>query len=89
MFLWEFTGDSTFKRKVEIKYYALDEVLGLVGGNLSLLLALTSYFVGPYSLVEFIVENSSKKEEIEMQIGQAVKGPESETISKYEDALNL
>ena len=83
MFLWEFTGDTNFKRKVEISYYAFDEVLGLVGGNLSLLLALISYIVSPYSLVSFIVENSSKKEEIQMQIGQAVKGPHSVKIDKF------
>jgi len=47
--LWEFTADYTFKRKISIKYYALDELFGLVGGNLSLLLAIAAYFVLPYS----------------------------------------
>jgi len=66
LFLWEFTGDYTFKRKVEIKYYALDELLGFAGGNLSLLLVFASYFLTPYSLVNFVISNSSKKEEIEL-----------------------
>ena len=66
LFMWEFTGDYTFKRKVEIKYYALDEIFGLAGGNLSILLAFASYFVAPYSLVSFVIENSNKKEEIEL-----------------------
>ena len=49
LFIWEFTEDYNIKRKVEIKYYALDEILGLVGGNLSLVLAFFVYIVGPYS----------------------------------------
>jgi len=51
LFLWEFTGNYTFKRRVEIKYYALDELLGLVGGNLAILLAISAYFISPYSRV--------------------------------------
>jgi len=51
LFLWEFTGDYTFKRKVEIKYYALDEVFGLVGGNLSLVLAFVSFIMVPFSKI--------------------------------------
>ena len=64
LFLWEFTGDYTFKRKVEIKYYAFDEILGLIGGTLSIFLACANYFILPYSENRFIIEKSAKKEEI-------------------------
>jgi len=43
--------------------------LGFIGGNLSIVLSLTGFFVIPFGLIEFVIDKSSKKEEIEMQIG--------------------
>ena len=72
-----------------IKYYALDELFGLIGGNLSLLILGAGYLIQPYSIITFVADNSSKKEEIEMHIGQAVDGNDSETIKLFEDAIDL
>ena len=66
-----------------IKYYAFDELLGFLGGNLSLIILLAGYFITPYSLINFVVDNSSKKEEIEMHIGQAMEGITSESLEKF------
>jgi len=48
LMIWEFTSDYTFKRRVQVKYYAIDELLGLLGGNLSIYMAIGAYFIGPY-----------------------------------------
>ena len=69
LFLWEFTEDCTYKRKVDIKYYAFDEILQFIGGIFSSLMFFLSFIHSPYSKVKFIINNSSKKEEISMQIG--------------------
>jgi len=64
--LWEFKHDYTEAKRVEIKYYALDEILGFVGGNMNIVMCIVRMFMIPYSLNKFVVTNSSKKEEIEM-----------------------
>jgi len=64
--LWEFRPDIDEARKVEIKYYALDEIMGFVGGNMAIVILVLEYFLLPYSLNKFVINNSSKKEEIQM-----------------------
>lgn len=74
LFIWEFKKDQEFKRSVWIKYYAFDEIFGFLGGNYSLILLFMSYIFGPYADFEFITKNSTKKEELDMHIGQAMHG---------------
>jgi len=69
IFLWEFTVDPNNKKKVEIKYYALDEILGFIGGFFAMIMQASGFIMLPFALIEFVVHNSSKKEEIELQIG--------------------
>jgi len=40
LFLWEFKHDYNEARRVEIKYFALDEILGFVGGNMGIVIML-------------------------------------------------
>jgi len=56
---------------------------------LSLLIIVASYFLHPYSIIAFVADNSSKKEEIEMHIGQAVDGNTSNTIEEFQKAIDL
>jgi len=49
IFIWEFQVDITSKRQIEIRFYALDEIIGFVGGNLSIAILVFGYFVLPYS----------------------------------------
>ena len=66
LFVWEFKHDTMNKKVIEIKYYALDEIFGFIGGNLALLTSLVAIIINPFALVKFVILNSSKKEEIEM-----------------------
>ena len=51
-------------REIQIKYFALDELLGLLGGFFAIIVSVTSIIMSPISLIEFVINNSSKKEEI-------------------------
>jgi len=62
--IWEFKAALYAARKFEIKHYALDEIFGFVGGNIGILMLVFTYILEPYSLNRFVVNNSSKKEEI-------------------------
>jgi len=64
--IWEFHTDINVARKVEIKYYALDEIMGFVGGNMGIVILVCEIFLLPYSLNKFVINKSSKKEEIQM-----------------------
>jgi len=54
--------DYTSKSKIEIKYYAADEIFGFIGGNLQIVLMITGWLLNPYSKVRFVSKNSLKKE---------------------------
>ena len=71
IFLWEFKVDPHNKRRIEIKYYAMDEILGFIGGFFAIIMQVSGFLVLPFALIEFVVNNSSKKEEVELLIGQA------------------
>jgi len=62
--IWEFKAALYAARKYEIKHYAIDESSGLVGGNIGILMVIFTFLLEPYSLNRFVVNNSSKKEEI-------------------------
>ena len=51
LFVWEFRHDIVYKKIIEIKYFALDEILGFVGGNLSLLLSIVAVILNPFALM--------------------------------------
>jgi len=54
------------KRSIYIKYYAFDEIFGLIGGHLELTTMIIGIFIFPYSELVFVADNSSKKEEMEL-----------------------
>jgi len=56
--------DMRNHREIQIKYFALDELLGLLGGFFAIIVSVTSIIMSPISLIEFVINNSSKKEEI-------------------------
>ena len=56
---------------------------------MDLLLLLIGFFVKPYSSLIFTAENSSKKEEMQMQIGQSLEGRKSPTIESFKEAIEL
>ena len=66
IFVWEFKVDLHDKKIIEIKYYAADEILGFIGGFFGLVLSVAGVIMAPFALIEFTVNNSSKKEEIEL-----------------------
>ena len=72
IFVWEFNHDNVNKRILNVKYYALDEILGFIGGNLSIVITIAAVFMNPFSLIDFVIDNSSKKEEIKLQINQSI-----------------
>ena len=49
-----------------IKYYALDEILGFIGGFSSNIIQISGFIVLPFGLIEFVVNNSITKEKIAM-----------------------
>ena len=80
LFVWEFQHDIVNKKILQIKYFALDEIFGFVGGNLSLALSIAGFVINPFAIIKFVINNSSKKEEIEMQICQAQNYDEDSKI---------
>ena len=66
IFIWEFKVDLFNKKIVEIKYYAADEILGFIGGFFDIVMRITGVLMSPFALIEFTVNNSTKKEEIEL-----------------------
>ena len=88
IFLWEFKSDVTSKRYVTMKYYALDEIMEFIGGNMGLFISLVGILVVPFGEMEFVIDNSSKKEEIELHMGQSIEQRREEAIKKYKDALD-
>jgi len=42
----------------------LDELLGFIGGFFGFIIQISSVFIIPFGLIDFVVNNSSKKEEI-------------------------
>ena len=49
MFVWEFKHDRMHMKKIDVKYYALDEILAFIGGNLSLIISIVGIFFLPFS----------------------------------------
>jgi len=58
--IWEFKEDKTYKRRVDIKYYAFDEILEFIGGNFAGVMVALAIFLHPYSKTKFVINNSSK-----------------------------
>ena len=87
--MWEFKVDIANRRTVEIKYYAYDEILAFIGGNFELALRFAGLFMLPFGLIEFVINNSSKLEEIELQIGQARGNLTEEKIGAFQGAIDL
>ena len=77
------------KRKLDVKFFAFDEFLAFIGGNLSLVLGVVGIFFYPFSQLEFILNNSTYKDEMLMVIGQAKEGKKSQSISKFKASLEL
>jgi len=64
--VWEFKICNNDKRSIYIKYYALDEILGFIGGFFELIIRFTGVMLTPFALIEFTMNNSTKREEIEL-----------------------
>ena len=45
LFVWEFKIDIHKTRIINVKYVALDEIIGFIGGNLSIILLAAGYFI--------------------------------------------
>jgi len=69
LFVWSFKKDLFLERSIKIKYYAADQILGLIGGIIQIFLLVLSAFVNPWQMINFVALNASKKEEIKMCVG--------------------
>ena len=64
--MWEFSLDTDSKRFVNMKFFALDNILGFIGGLLNLFVKWAGILMLPFGVIEFTVNNSTKLEEIEL-----------------------
>jgi len=55
LFVWEFKHDTVNKKIIQIKYYALDEVLGFIGGNLAIMTWAVALIMNPFAIIKFVV----------------------------------
>ena len=47
--MWEFALDVNSERRVILKWYALDDILGFIGGNLGLAVSFAGFLMLPFS----------------------------------------
>ena len=55
IFVWEFKHDTVNKKIIQIKYYALDEILGFIGGNLAIMTWAVALIMNPFAIIKFVV----------------------------------
>ena len=64
LFVKQFSKDCEEEKLVKIKFKAMDEVFGFVGGLFGFVALFFGAFLRPYSRIWFNIENSSLKEQL-------------------------
>ena len=58
--------------------------MGFIGGFFGFIIQIVGILLMPFGLIDFVINYSSKKEEISMHIGSSKDGPTSKTIKNFE-----
>lgn len=67
-------------REQIVTKFTLDELLGTIGGLIGVITFFAGFFISPYSQIKFIIDNQSRKEELELGVFESIK---SNQVNKY------
>ena len=81
--VWEFSKSEDRYYKLNINYYSVLELLGVIGGLIGALEIILGFFILPFAETKFVIKNASRKEEVELSVGYALK--DKNTIKEFEE----